>query len=176
MFISWNSLQSINVRWRKFCKVILALSWNLGFLSGLLIAVNGNSAFFSLMRAAASCRVSIVGLWIVTLLPFLLSVIAIYFSRPYLIPVISFIHAFTFGYCVCGIAVAFGSAGWLVRWLMLFSAGCSSPIIYWFWLRHISGTAKSLWTDFALCAVVILFITSLDYRIISPFLANLIIH
>lgn len=176
MFSTRISLDYKHTGWRKFRKIILAVSWNLGFLLGLLIAVNGNPAFFSLMRTAASSRMSIVGLLTVTILPFLLSVIVIVCSRPFLVPVICFIHAFTFGYCACGVAVAFGSAGWLVRWLMLFSAGCTSPLLYWFWLRHISGTAKSVWNDFAFCAVIVFFITCLDFRFIAPFLANLIIH
>ena len=162
------------INWRKFCKLFLALSWHFGLLCGVLITDKCDPDLLSLMRSAVLSRVSIVGLLAVTFLPFLLSAFAVIFSSPWLMIPISFLKAFSFGYCASAVSTSFGSAGWLVRWLLLFSACCSVPVLYWFWLRHISGSQKSLWMDLVLCAVIVLLIGCLDYRVISPFLVKLL--
>lgn len=163
-----------SIRWRKICKALLALSWHFGLLGGVLVTVNADPSLVTLMHTAVRCRVSIFGVLTVTFLPFLLSAFAVIFSSPWLIIPISFLKAFLFGYCASAVSVAFGSAGWLIQWLLLFSSCCSVPVLYWFWLRHITGTKEVIWSDLMICALIILLIASLDYRVISPFLVNLI--
>ena len=70
------------------------------------------------------------------------------FSKKYF----CFFKAFSLGYCISGVCILYGSAGWLVRLLLLFSSTVSAPVLYWFWLRHISGAKKHLWLDFMICA------------------------
>lgn len=127
-----------------------------------------------MMRGAASGSVSIAGLLGITTLPFLISAFAVSFSMAWLIFPVCFCKAFAFSFVSLGVLQAFGSAGWLVRLLLLFSDCAGMPLLYGFWLRHLpGGRPVGVWeTAFLLAACVLL--GSVDYRIISPFLAGLL--
>ena len=159
---------------RRKRKFFLASIWICGLYFGSF-AASQNSALVSMMRTAAQSRVSIVSLLPVLLLPFLISAFAVSISKPWLIILVCFSKAFSFGLHVGAISIAFGSAGWLARMLLLFSAGCCVPVLYWFWLRHFSGRYRSaVWRDFGICSGIVLFIGFLDCGIISPYLASII--
>lgn len=153
--------------------LLFAFLWFAGLLLGLRAAHLPGSAYTSLMLAAFESRVSIVGLAAVLLLPFLFSAFAVFISQPWLLLPIAFGKAVAFGCCVGGISVAFGSAGWLARWLLMFSDCCMLPVLCWFWLRCLSG-GKMPAKDLAVCVTAAVVIGSLDYGIVSPFLAKLI--
>ena len=77
-------------------------------------------------------------------------------------------------YVSLGVMQCSGSAGWLVRWLLVFSASLASPLMYLYWLRHLTG---GRWFDgletaclICLCALI----GSVDFRLVSPLLARLI--
>lgn len=155
-------------RWCRICKLLLAFAWYNGLLVGTLIAAMVDIDVFSLMRTAGDSRVSIVVLMAVIIIPFLISVLSVSLSKPWLLLPVCFFKAFSLGYCISGVCIIYGSAGWLVRLLLLFSSTVSAPVLYWFWLRHISGTKKYLWLDFMICAAVVFLITVIDYRMIAP--------
>lgn len=160
---------------RRIYRPLLAFLMLLGFLCGAFFTVDPLPASVSLMRTAASSRVSIVGLMTVLLLPFLISAFAVYTSSPFLLFPVCWLKAFFFSYSAGMISLAFGNAGWLVRWLLLFSSGLSLPLLIWFCMRQGDGTYREdLLRDFTVCAVLILLIGSLDFRVISPFLVKLI--
>ena len=172
LFDFWQRLQHFLIRRKR--KLFLASVWICGLYFGSF-AASQDSALVSLMRTAAQTRVSIVSLLPVLLLPFLISAFAVSISKPWLIIPVCFVKAFSFGFQVGGIAAAFGNAGWLARILLLFSASCSVPVLYWFWLRHFSGRCRSaVWRDFGICAGIILLIGILDSGFISPYLASII--
>lgn len=160
--------------WRKAGIILLAFFWTLGLFLGIYSSFPMEDSFFRLMRAAAGCRVSIVGLFAVLILPFLFSAFAVYFSQPWLLLLICFLKAYCFGFCCFLTQISFGSAGWLLRLLLLFSDCCILPVLCWFWIRHISGEKRALWQDLAVCAAASLLIGGVDYCVISPFLATLI--
>ena len=160
---------------RRIYRPLLAFLMLLGFLCGIFLTVNSDPSSVSLMRTAALSRVSIVGLLTVLLLPFLLSAFAVYTSSTYLLFPVCWLKAFSFSHSAGMISLAFGNAGWLVRWLLLFSSGLSLPVLIWFCMRHGDGThRKDLLRDFSVCMVLVLLIGSLDFRVISPFLVKLI--
>lgn len=161
--------------WRRACLVFLALFWCAGIFLGIYAASSVGYSFLPLMRAAIVRRVSIVALFAVLLLPFLLSAFVIFFSQPWLLLLFSFFKAFSFGFCCSAAQLSFGSAGWLVCLLLLFSDICTLPVLYWFWVRHISGDKYAIGRSLAVSIALVLFFGSLDYCFISPFLSALII-
>ncbi len=160
--------------WRRICKLLLALCWHLGLLAGVLAAAQMDPELLSLMRRALSSPVSIVGLLAVLLIPFLFSAFAVLMNTPWIVLGICFAKAYSFGFVSMAVCQAFGNAGWLIRWMLLFSSVMTAPVLFWFWLRQISGNNGSLWIDFLLCAVLVLFLGILDYRFVAPFLQELV--
>lgn len=105
--------------WRKYCFLFLAFCWIAGLLSGTSACLAAGDSLNSLMRGAAARPVSIVSLLGVTMFPFLLSAFAVYISEPWLLLIVSFGDAFVLSFVSLGVMRCGGSAGWLVRWLLV---------------------------------------------------------
>lgn len=153
--------------------VLLLLAWTCGFLSGLHIAAATFDTYASLMRAAADSRVSIVGLFAALTFPLILSTISVQLSAPLLFLPLSFAKAFGFAYCAYSAMYAFGDAGWLITFFLLFSDFGLSMILLWLWIRNISSTGHSFRKDALLCACIAILLGSIDCLYISPFLRAL---
>lgn len=160
--------------WRRACVLYLAFSWCAGLLSGVFLASSAGSTSFPMMRAAVESRVSIVSLLVAGFLPFLFSAFAVSISQPMLLLPICFFKAFTFAFCAALVTAAFGSAGTLLRLLLLFSDSCTLPVLCWFCLRHIRGDELPVVKDLAISTVCIMGIAIVDYWLISPFWVKII--
>ena len=147
--------------------------WLAGLILGTYFAAVSGNYYFLLMHVAPTCPVSIVGLTATVLLPFLFTAYAVYKDRPWMLYGICFLKVFTFGFCGFGITAAYGSAGWLVRFLFQFSDICSVPILCWFALRNLNGRNANLKREFWICLGLNLIICCLDLCYISPFLAHI---
>lgn len=154
--------------------LLLALVWTVGLISGLVLAEQTGSICVSLMPMAAGSRVSIVGLLTSACLPFLLTAFAVFISRPSLFYAGVFCHCLLFSWCGVGIMKTYGSAGWLVRLLLQFSAGWMLPVFCWFCIRCLNGKGKTLGKDLGICAGFAAVICSIDFCWVSPFLVMLI--
>lgn len=160
---------------RRIYRPLISFFMFLGLLCGIFLAVNSDPFISSMMRTAPFGSVSIVGLFTVLFLPFLLAAFAVFISSTWLLFPLCFVRLLSFAYSAKIAILAFGDAGWLVRWLLMFSSAMLLPLFVWFCMRHGDGEKReNLWMDFAICAVLILVIGSLDYHIISPFLVGLI--
>lgn len=155
---------------RRSCKMILILVWCGGLLLGALGASGASNSINSLMRACVDSRVTIVGLLSVPLLPFLFSAVAVYLSISWLIYPIGFVKAFCFGFCACAVTIAYGSAGWLMMYLLLFTDCLTLPVLCWFWIRHVDGNKGRLWGDGVACMLWFVLIGSFDFWVVLPLL------
>ena len=154
---------------RKGMPLFLAASWLCGFVFGVFCYSTSCPEFTSLMRRAFSCSVSIVGLLNAALIPFLLSTLFIATSMPLLLPGLCFVKAFLFSFVSIGVLKSFGSGGWLLRYLFLFSDCVTLPFLFGYWFGCLSTTIKSR-PVFATCVVFLLLslVTILDYHVIAP--------
>lgn len=163
---------------RDFCSrkgtAILAVVWICGILCGASVFLVSGKHLLSMMRGLVSGSVSIVGLIGVSVLPFLFSAYAVSISESRLLFPICFCKAFCFAYISVGIFRSFGSAGWIIRWLLMFSELLTLPLLYGYWQRHVSGTCRFSGLETVSILAVLIFIGSVNYRCISPFLAMLI--
>lgn len=159
---------------RKSRKLLLALSWvsGLGF-GGILFRYTG-SDLVSLMPLAASGQPSITGLLISASLPFLFSAFAVYWNSLSMLYGICFLKALLIGYFSCGIFAAFGSAGWLVRCMLLFTDYFGAALLFHYCLRHISGPRVVSGVEFVGYSGLFFLAAGMDYSCISPFLRHLL--
>lgn len=127
----------------------------------------------SLMRGSVSSTVSILRLLSVLLLPFLFSALAVYFARPRLLYGIAFLKAFVFAFVSAGIASCFGSAGWLARWLIMFSDSLCLPLLWLYWLRHIPGRSGVQGADLMITVSGMALIGLFDTVLIMPLLQGI---
>lgn len=104
-----------------------------------------------------------------TILPFLFSAFAAYFSKPKLMLPVCFWKAFCFGFCGFGISLVYGQCSWLMRLLLMFSDLCSLPILLFYWLRYAFGKRCPDWCVNVSALSLLLIITTVDYCFISPF-------
>lgn len=159
---------------RRIYRPLLAFFMFLGLVFGFLCSADSTVFLHSLMRPVVCYRVSIVGFICLLLVPFLLSAYAVFLSSPLLFP-LCFAKFFSFAYSAKMLMLAYGDAGWLARWLLLFSSVLSLPVLIWFCMRHVDGRSReNFWRDLGLCTVLLIGIGSFDYRVISPFLVRLI--
>ena len=164
-----------SVRSRRVFTIILAFAFLLGLLFGAITALYAGPSALSMMRTAVYGRVSIVGLLSVTLLPLLLSAFAVYISQYWLIPVIAFIDAFTFGYHSILLFRLYPGSGWLIQCLLMFAGALSLPVLWYVWLHTASSRRSQLLRCFTAGALAITGIVSIDFYFVAPFLADLLV-
>ena len=154
---------------RKGMPLVLATCWISGLLFGAFPYFFFSPETFPLMHRTISCSASIVGLLNAALLPFLLSAFFGAFSMPLAIAGVCFVKAFLFSFVSLGILVSFGSGGWLLRYLFLFSDCVTLPVLFGYWFGFVSAPIKSrlvLTTCVVLLALAV--VTILDYHVIAP--------
>lgn len=159
---------------RRYVRCLLAICWISGLLCGIFMFYNAGPPVASMMRRTLASSVSIVGLLSNLLIPFLFSVYAVSASMPWLIFLICFFEAGVFSFVSAGICVAFGSAGWLVRSMLMLCSGVGASAQYVLWLQLLSGRNTAGVT--ILFSFLLAMVYACDYYVISPVLASLIIN
>lgn len=163
------------IRHKHFCSfnvTFLALFWTVGLICGVCYAAN-NLSVVVLMRLAILKQVSIVGLLYVLVLPLLIAVICVYYSRPAVFYLLIALKAFFSSTCLYWVANAYGSAAWLVQILLLFSATVSNAILLWVGYKQ-AHHVFSFHIHCVFIVMIILFIGLIDYLLLSPFTVTLL--
>lgn len=174
MFIVRSNFFDLTAFFRKGSTVLLAACWAGGFLSGGLFCVFCDHSFFSLMHRLPYCSVSIVGQILFPSLPFLFSAFAVFIAKPRLLLLIGFLKAFVFSLVSMSFVLSFGSSGWLLRLLLLFTDLCSMPLLFGYQRKCLHASAVSGVELLAALSLLIL-IGSVDCGYVLPFLADMII-
>lgn len=144
----------------------LAFFFLAGLISGAIASFRCGPEYISLMRVIPCGSVSIVRLYLLLLVPFLLSYASWVLDSVLLFP-ICFCRAFLFSFVHTGFCASYGPSGWLIRWLVLFSDCASLPLLYLFWCRRLKGREEKHAMDFFLLALLLL-IGMVDYCMILP--------
>ena len=153
---------------------ILAFTWCVGLLCGTFLSIFSRSSYVSLMHAATYRSVTIVGLLLCNFLPLLLTAFAVCYSFVIAAVIVSFLRAVILGACMFGILFAFGSCGWLICMLMLFSSNWINVLIAWL-LLYVKESALSDLLGRVVVSVAIAAVVSLvDYLYVSPLLAGIL--
>ena len=158
---------------QQTCRILLVFFRFLGLLFGVVVSAGADHSFLLLMRSSFS-SVSIVGLLLVAVLPFLFAASAVFLSNRFLVFLIAFLKAFSFGYCVSGLAAVYGNGFWLGCFLLMFSDFASLPVVMWFWIQCIGSSRKHLGSQLFLSLMISSVFAFADYWIISPFAASIL--
>lgn len=159
---------------RKPSTIVLAFVLCVGYFLGAVLALLSDQFSVSLMHTAVLSRGSIVSILSVLLLPFLFTAFAVFVRRYQLLVPIAFFRAVIFSYVCSVIVCIYGSSGWLILLLFLFSDCASLPVLCWLWVRSISSREQKLLRNIFYVFVPLLGIVYLDYRFVSPFLVMLL--
>lgn len=157
-----------------FRTVLISFVWIVGLLFGCHLGLQLTDSGILLMYNAIRFPFSFASLYFILFLPFILSALFVRLSAPLLSLIVVFIKALSIGCCTCGIMLAYSSAGWLIRFLLLFSDTLIIILLIWFWIRNIAGDGKKLNADVFLSAVFLFIISCVDYFVVSVFLSELL--
>ena len=155
------------------CKMILAFLWGIGFVCGCTCAAS-TDIFVSLMRACCVAGVSIVGLFFVPFLPFLISAAAVYYSAPLIVYLTGLWKSFLFGFCICAVWFCFSGGGWLVSLLLLFTDVLTVPTLFWFQCHAVINPGKTTFKCGILAILWFAAVSAVDYFWIVPLLRDII--
>ena len=168
--LHWNFL----LEFRKRNIFFLAFVWLSGLVSGVGFSNLAGDSFLSMMRGAAVSSVSIVSLLSISLLPFLISAFSVYMHSFGLLAGLCFIKGCLFAFISMGVFTAFGSGGWLIRILMMFSDLCCLLPLWLCWLRILSGSFQGSFRPVVRGGLMAVGIVCFDYLYVLPFLAKLV--
>ena len=160
-----------SIRSRKYTTTVLASSWTLGLCFGLCSMVAGscNAAFYD----AVVLKPAFLSTLSVLLLPIVLSMLAVFTGQRWLLFPLAFLKAFAFAYVGWNVVVTFGSAGWLIRLMLMFSDCVTVPLLLWFWNRALTSEFDAIVPAAGSLVLTVFGIGMIDYGIIAPFLVNL---
>ena len=156
---------------RKY-RIILVIHWLLGLLTGIFLALTADIHFPPLMLSVFCDRMSIVCFLAAFLLLLLISFFSALLSQRYLLFPLAFVKAFLFAFAGAMLMNTFSASGWLMQLLLMFSDLLILPIFWWLWLMERS---EGMLYAYAVAAAGIVLIVLLDYALITPFLADLIV-
>lgn len=139
---------------------LLATVWFTGFAVGIFICDDAVPFLLSVMRGMSFESVSIVGLLVSSGIPFLISAVAVIYSRPGLFLTVCFLKAIGFLLFSASLIFQFGAGGWLIQGLLMSHEILSLPIWYIFTLRCLRyGKLPDAFECFGLCSLEILSLT-----------------
>ena len=153
--------------------IVFCLFWLAGFLLGMVLVAGLDGSLFSLMRPAFGGWVSIIRQFAALILPFLFAAFAAYSNKPFFVQFLCLLKACGFTFCGMAINSAYGSAAWLVRFLLQFSDTLTLPIFCWFCLQILRKKCVVL-NDLIICIVFAAIFVCIEHFAVLPFLAELI--
>lgn len=157
-------------RSRKKTWLVLALIWCLGLVPGLAVGIKAGEPFWCVLREAPYGVASVMGLIGAMMFPMVLSALVLWLEQTWCLYLLAFAKAFLLACTGAGIVMAYGSAGWLVRMLLMFSDCCAAPLLLLFWASQLMGDHHR-WIG---TIPATLLVGCFDYYMVSPFLAALL--
>lgn len=169
-FLKFNAVFSL----RKHPLTSLFFFWMLGLMLGCICSAASPTALTPLVYSAVSDPPSLPRLLLTVFLPIALSFFAVFFHEYWLLQPIIWGKGFLFAFVATAATAAYGSAGWLVRFLLMFTDCCTLPLLIWYWIQIYNRRRSRLFIQTVLLLVVNLLICALDLRFVSPFLTAVI--
>ena len=153
-----------------FLILCLILCWCCGMFFGCRLY---EPLSLSLMHSAVNTHVSIVGVFVCTVLPLLCTYFSFITEKPIIILIVCMLKAAAYGYSAKLINVCFSTAGWLVQLLFLFSDSCLLVLLLFLWIYHFAGNSKRAICGLYLCGLLSAIVVMFDNYVIHPFLEGL---
>ena len=153
----------------------LVFAWSFGLSCGMLFASIAEPYYlYSRMCVIQFLDVSISGLLISMLFPFLLSMFAIRFHITWPIFIFALLKSFIYCLSRCTFIYIYSGAGWLVNGLLFFSDTIVSFLLLWYWICAFSQIGKwnpRICLEFCIGAF---FVCLFDYCFVLPTLTEVL--
>ncbi len=147
--------------------------WLIFYITGAHLATIVSPDTLSILRTHSYSYVSIVFLAIAAILPYILSSLILRFcSWHFLLPLIG-AKAYTMGFAGALIFLAYPGAGWLMRWLLVFTSSVQSVVILFFWLSNINDPAENAFKSTFTYSIWTFVCVALDCFCVYPFSLSL---
>lgn len=152
----------------------IAFVFAFGSICGVLFASCFDLDFIQFIHSFPAYNTSLFGVLAVSLAPLVATFLILHFGCSWLLHLICFFKAISWSFCSFLFLIAFKGAGWLVQFLCLFPSTLHLFIIAWFSLHYIAGYTPSFFRNCIFVTALVLSVSILDYYILSPSLAYLI--
>ena len=156
-------------------ELLFLSAWIVGISAGMLTAIGIDDSILPVMRLAASCRVSIVVLFLMASIPFLITAFAVFIHQYPILLIICFVRSYGFGCLAWLIVRSFGSAAWLMQPMIQFSDGILLVVYVLYGLWHCSHWERNPKRPVLVCMFITAVVTIIDYLAVSPFLVSLLV-
>lgn len=143
-------------------------AWLLGTFAGLYIVLSVPDHALVLFLSVLHSRATLLGLILVQTLPLTISCCAFWLKKAIFVYLVIFFKAFSFTYCVFGVFLFYNTAGWMMRWVTLFSASSSILPLIWFWYRNFPKRGVSFNKDMCICIFFVILSCLADYYVMLP--------
>ena len=156
--------------------IFLMLFWLGGLIFGCWISFHFSETSISLMRSVAGSRTYIYAFFISLGVPILITIIATWMHKEFLIYPVAFLKSCCFAICAVCTFRSFGSAGWLVCRLLLFSDSFGAIALIFLWLILPKIDNNSILKVAGSTLAFLIVVVSIDVLFISPFTYLLLNH
>ncbi len=149
----------------------LTVIWLLGILLGIAAAIFSEGAYCA-ASLAVKVRPKLGFLYLFNGVPVavLMALLVLQFDK--LLFAVMLLFGLFRGFCGMFTVLAFGSGGWLVRGLLLFSSGAVAVLMWWLIFSPV-GRKSSILTTACVLTLYISAFTLFDFFVISPFLIGI---
>ena len=151
--------------------IILALLWVGGLLIGVLLCALAPYNAKNILYGALHTRPTLLSLLLVCVLPLLLTATAVFTSLFPIAYALVLVSAIAHGFSGTAVYLAVGSAAWIVRPVLLFTASSTSVLMWWLVLQCKTRDRAYKSVCLALCLSCLIYI--IDLFILSPFIGDL---
>ena len=144
-----------------------------GFFTGCVLTILFSGLLSCDMIIGLATQPTIFSILFINSFPVIFTICFMFAPLRVLVFPILFFQALFFGFTGISVSFIFGTAGWLVRPVLMFSGIISSVLLWWFLLCK---TESVHWKDLAFLFVLLLAVSLSDFFIVSRFLQNLIVY
>ena len=152
------------------CEYLSAV-WMLSIILGVL-GVTFTGDLHMVFVSAIDMMPSLPLLYIINAFPGLLLIVLLATKKYSLVFATMFLYGLFRGFSGMGIILAYRSGGWLIRYLLLFSTGAVSVLLWWLILS--CAYKRCIYRLAFGYALLTSLVTFFDYIVISPFLIGII--
>ena len=143
--------------------------WLAGLSLGLLADRFYGDCSERMVFSAGRSALTYLGACVVTILPLLLSALAVFIFHRFGACLACFLRGLTMGFFLGALTDAGGA--WLAV-LLLFSGLCFCPVLLWYLWRRLSEGLRTARRDFGYCLLAGLCLAAVDTWVVSPFLVT----
>lgn len=155
---------------------ILLTLWLFGLIAGVLAASYISCDNRALLYSAICSQPAWIVIFIIRSLPFVLCVVAFYYSRFSVQCVLITLDSVGRAFCGYLIFLCYGSGAWLIRFGFLFSSAASSVLLWWFNLKYYLVAVTNIRKDILILAILLTTFTLVDHLLVSPFIKHLLMN